>query len=128
VDGLRIDHPDGLYDPAGCLYRLQKAAGAALGSPEERALYVLVEKILAHRESLPEDWPVSGTTGYEFMNLANGLFVDPAGEAGMDRAYRHFLGVKLDFDEILYDCKKLIMQRGPGERARRTLAPAPAHL
>jgi len=110
VDGLRIDHPDGLYDPAGYLHRLQKAAGAVLGSPEEQALYVVVEKILAHHELLPEDWPVSGTTGYEFTNLANGLFVDPEGEAGMDHAYRRFLGQEMDFEKILYGCKKLIMR------------------
>jgi (1->4)-alpha-D-glucan 1-alpha-D-glucosylmutase len=110
VDGLRIDHPDGLYDPAGYLRRLQKAAGAVLGSPEERALYVVVEKILEPHELLPEDWPVSGTTGYEFTNLVNGLFVDPAGEGGMDHAYRRFLGQKMDFEEILYASKKLIMR------------------
>lgn len=106
VNGLRIDHPDGLYDPAGYLRRLQGAAAEASGEP----IYVLVEKILGPHERLPEDWPVSGTTGYEFTNLANGLFVDSAGEVGMDRAYRRFLGEKMDFEEILYDCKKLIMQ------------------
>ncbi|HEX2728921.1 MAG TPA: malto-oligosyltrehalose synthase, partial [Rubrobacteraceae bacterium] len=113
VQGLRIDHPDGLYDPAGYFHRLQRAAGAALGSEspdEEEPLYVLVEKILAHHEHLPEDWPVAGTTGYEFTNLVNGLFVDAAGEAGMDRAYRRFIGRRVDFEELLYDCKKLIMK------------------
>lgn len=110
VQGLRIDHPDGLYDPAGYFRRLQRAAGAALGSDEEEPLYVLVEKILAHHEHLPEDWPVAGTTGYEFTNLVNGLFVDAAGEAGMDRAYRRFIGRRVDFEELLYDCKTLIMK------------------
>ncbi|HET7478809.1 MAG TPA: malto-oligosyltrehalose synthase, partial [Rubrobacteraceae bacterium] len=113
VQGLRIDHPDGLYDPAGYFRRLQQAAGAALGSesPDEgEPLYVLVEKILAHHEHLPEDWPVAGTTGYEFTNLVNGLFVDAAGEAGMDRAYRRFIGRRVDFEELLYGCKKLIMK------------------
>ena len=92
VDGLRLDHPDGLYDPAGYFQkRLQQAAAEALDSPtKSEPFYVLVEKILAPYEGLPEDWPVSGTTGYEFTNLVNGLFVDPAGEAGMERAYRRF--------------------------------------
>ncbi|MBA3390018.1 MAG: malto-oligosyltrehalose synthase, partial [Rubrobacter sp.] len=107
VDGLRIDHPDGLHDPAGYLHRLQAAAGT---SGSEEPLYVLVEKILAHHEVLPDDWPVAGTTGYDFTNLLNGLFVDADGEAGMDRAYRRFLGRSVDFEEILYDCKKLIMR------------------
>ncbi|MGB3683466.1 MAG: malto-oligosyltrehalose synthase, partial [Rubrobacteraceae bacterium] len=110
VDGLRLDHPDGLYDPADYFHRLQKAAAEALDSDEDEPLYVLVEKILAAHEGLPEDWPVSGTTGYEFTNLVNGLFVDPAGEAGMDRAYRRFIGRSVDFEELLYDCKKTVMR------------------
>ncbi len=111
VDGLRLDHPDGLYDPAGYFRRLQEAASEALGaSGEEQPLYVLVEKILAPHEALPEDWPVAGTTGYEFANLVNGLLVDPAGEAGMERAYRRFLGRSVDFEELLYGCKKDVMR------------------
>ena len=110
VDGLRLDHPDGLYDPAGYFRRLQQAAAEALDSDEDEPLYVLVEKILAPHEGLPEDWPVSGTTGYEFTNLVNGLFVDPAGENGMERAYRRFIGRSVDFAELLYDCKKTVMR------------------
>ena len=102
VNGLRIDHPDGLYDPAGYLRRLQDAAA--------EPIYVLVEKILGYHERLPEDWPVSGTTGYEFTNLVNGLFVDPAGEAGMDEAYQNFIVRKMNSEEILYGCKKLVMR------------------
>ena len=112
VDGLRIDHPDGLYDPAGYLHRLQQEAARALNEPEsaEQAIYLVVEKILAHHERLPEGWPVAGTTGYDFTNLVNGLFVDPAGEEGIERAYRRFLGRRLDFEELLYGCKQLIMR------------------
>lgn len=102
VAGLRIDHPDGLLDPAAYLRRLQGAA--------REPVYVLVEKILAHDERLPEDWPVSGTTGYEFANLATGLFVDPAGEAGLDEAYGEFTGKSLDYGEIVYNRKKLVMR------------------
>ncbi|HEX6743192.1 MAG TPA: malto-oligosyltrehalose synthase, partial [Solirubrobacteraceae bacterium] len=74
VDGLRVDHPDGLADPAGYLERL-RAAGAA---------HVWVEKILHTGEPL-RDWPVEGTVGYEFLNDAAALFVDPAGEAALAR-------------------------------------------
>lgn len=116
VTGLRIDHPDGLYDPTGYLERLQKAAAAALAgetdasaAPQE-PLYVLVEKIPAHHERLREDWPVSGTTGYEFMNLTGGLFVDPTGEAGMDDAYHRFIGGEMNYQKVLYDRKKLVMR------------------
>ena len=113
VDGLRIDHPDGLYDPAAYLRRLQGAASGAKAGAAASArepVYVLVEKILAHHERLPESWPVSGTTGYEFANLATGLFVDPAGEAGLDDAYRGFIGREMDYGEVLYDRKKLVMR------------------
>ncbi|MGQ0608715.1 MAG: alpha-amylase family glycosyl hydrolase, partial [Chloroflexota bacterium] len=74
VDGLRIDHPDGLRDPAGYLAELRTAAPRA---------WIVVEKILGAGERLPRDWPVDGTTGYGFANLATGILVDAAGEAGM---------------------------------------------
>ncbi len=106
VRGLRIDHPDGLRDPAGYLRRLDDAVVAASGGQA----YTLVEKILAHHESLPGDWPVSGTTGYEFTNLLSGLFVDPAGETGMDEAYQSFIGRHLDFQSLLYECKHKAMR------------------
>ncbi len=104
VNGLRIDHPDGLYDPAGYFRRLQASAGP------DGPVFVLVEKILAHHEDLPDDWPVAGTTGYDFTNLVNGLFVDIGGERAMDLAYRRFLGRSVDFGEILYECKRTIMR------------------
>ena len=70
VDGLRIDHPDGLADPGGYLRRLRRG----------RSHHIWVEKILASTESLPADWPISGTVGYEFLNDVCGLFVDPSAE------------------------------------------------
>ncbi len=73
IDGLRVDHPDGLADPVGYLRRLREGG----------ARRVWVEKILASSERLPADWPVSGTVGYEFLNDVCGLFVDPAGEAAL---------------------------------------------
>jgi (1->4)-alpha-D-glucan 1-alpha-D-glucosylmutase len=100
VQGLRIDHIDGLFDPRAYCERLQQAFGP---------LYVLVEKILAHHESLP-DWPVAGTTGYDFANQVLGLFVDPAGERAMTRFYRRVANRSESFDEVLYASKKRIIQ------------------
>ncbi|HEY7176604.1 MAG TPA: malto-oligosyltrehalose synthase, partial [Micromonosporaceae bacterium] len=71
VDGLRVDHPDGLRDPAEYLRRLRAAAPST---------WVVVEKILAYREELPGDWPVAGTTGYDALREVCGLFIDPDGE------------------------------------------------
>jgi len=106
VDGLRIDHPDGLRDPTAYLDRLHDAVLEAAGEP----IYTLVEKILAHEENLPDDWTVSGTTGYDFTNLVNGLFVDPEGEAGIDKSYRSFIGGSIDFPKLLLGCKHKVMR------------------
>lgn len=198
IDGLRIDHPDGLYDPTTYFRRLQearflqmsrKAAGktpsektipvarsgaqrgdgspatAPLPSPPlqtdrpacsppgvnaiaaplmgegqgggvdhwesieaalrdrfqdlsrsdpnsllVKPLYVVVEKILEPGERLPADWPVHGTTGYDFLNALNGLFVDRTQARTLDRVYSRFIQQSLDFQELIYACKKLIMQ------------------
>ncbi len=111
VDGLRIDHPDGLYDPTQYFQRLQQRR-AELGkvNGEDKPLYVVVEKIRASYEHIPRDWAVYGGTGYRFANLVNGLFVDSANQARLDRIYAGFLEERLDFDEMLYRCKKLIMK------------------
>jgi (1->4)-alpha-D-glucan 1-alpha-D-glucosylmutase len=78
-----------------------------------------VEKILAEHENLRRDWPVDGTTGYEFTNLVNGLFVDPEGEQGFDRIYGEFIGEKLDFDQLLRDAKRQIIEElFPGDLTR----------
>jgi (1->4)-alpha-D-glucan 1-alpha-D-glucosylmutase len=177
IQGLRIDHPDGLYDPPEYLRRLQKARflqvcrqvfdeqfanGAALhdepvvegasASPIEnpaeapsngppraeaptwealepvlvdrfealarkerndlliRPLYVVVEKILEPGERLPESWPVHGTTGYDFLALLNGLFVERTNAKAFDRLYEAFVKERPDFRELVYRCKLLIMQ------------------
>ncbi len=77
ISGLRIDHPDGLYDPCAYFQQLQQKARQILGIElqQEKPLYVLIEKILEHGEELDKSLPVHGTTGYEFMNLLNGIFV-----------------------------------------------------
>ncbi len=111
VHGLRLDHPDGLYDPAAYFYRLRaRMAEATSGG---RA-YLVVEKILASHEHLRQEWSVDGTTGYETANLINGLFIDPRGERPLDRIYRRFGGERRGFDEILYECKRRVMETSLG--------------
>lgn len=109
VDGLRIDHPDGLYDPAEYFERLKRSMTAA-GVPDRAPVYVVIEKILSGAEQLPHDWPVCGTTGYDFANLVNGLFVDTAAVTRIDRVYTHFVGEKIDLNDLAYGSKKLIMR------------------
>ncbi|GAC1431726.1 MAG: malto-oligosyltrehalose synthase [Terriglobales bacterium] len=111
IDGLRIDHPDGLYDPEQYFRRLQCSfkSGKVSQDCEGKPLYVVIEKILSGDEQLPRNWPVYGTTGYEFVNLVNGLFVDPAAIGKMDRIYRAFVGHRVNFDSLLYRSKKIVM-------------------
>src|SRR3954447_5750117 len=100
VQGLRIDHIDGLFDPARYCAVLRQRAGDNT--------YIVVEKILARYERLP-DWPVAGTTGYDFVNQVLGIFVDSSAEAAMTRLYRRLSLRREDFDEVLYAAKQRIM-------------------
>ena len=109
IDGLRVDHPDGLYDPKQYFERVQSGGDDEQGPG--KSYYLVAEKILTGDEKLPENWPIHGTTGYNFSNLVNGLFVDPANERKLDRIYRAFIGQHADFEEIVYECKKLVMDR-----------------
>lgn len=102
VTGLRIDHVDGLYAPGDYLRLLQAWA--------PRPLFIVVEKILGRDEPLPENWPVHGTTGYEFLNLVNGLFVDSRNERAMDDLYARTIGSRPSFKNLVYESKKLIMR------------------
>ncbi len=117
IDGLRIDHPDGLYDPAEYLRRLQEryarlAGGAeAATDPGARPLYVVVEKITAPHEQLPQSWPVHGTTGYRFASVVIGLFVDAPAKSRVDRVWRAFVRDEaMDFNEAAYRAKRLVMK------------------
>jgi (1->4)-alpha-D-glucan 1-alpha-D-glucosylmutase len=101
VTGLRIDHIDGLNDPIAYLRKLQLRLG--------ENFYVVLEKILAENEELPSAFPVNGTTGYDFLDSVNALFVDSAGLRALDRFYRNFTGVKETFDDIAYARKKQIV-------------------
>ncbi len=99
IDGLRIDHVDGLYDPQAYLERLQS-----------KPLYVVVEKILAPYERLPETWPVHGTTGYEFAALTTNWLVCNEFEVRMTRRYRQFTESDASFEQIAYDSRRLVMR------------------
>jgi len=109
VVGLRIDHIDGLRDPLAYLKRLQERLAAEDGTMPGGEAYVLVEKILARNENLPDDWPVAGTTGYDYLNFANRILVEPQGAKEIERIYSHFIGRNLKFSEVLYQKKKLVM-------------------
>jgi (1->4)-alpha-D-glucan 1-alpha-D-glucosylmutase len=138
VNGLRIDHPDGLFDPRQYLRRLQRhyllelarqvyqsrpeyqqvewseLEGPLLvrinsGALPERSLYVVVEKILGSNEDLPADWPVHGTTGYDFLNVLGGLFVDPAAARTFTTLYRDWIEDYTPFGEVIYQKKLLIL-------------------
>jgi (1->4)-alpha-D-glucan 1-alpha-D-glucosylmutase len=101
VQGLRLDHVDGLRDPGAYLRTLRTRVG-----PQ----YLVVEKILASDERLREEWPVDGTTGYEFMTQVNGLLVDPAGEKGLTRTYQRFVEGRRSFQEVDEASRRVVMQ------------------
>lgn len=113
ITGLRIDHPDGLYRPKDYFTKLQHRCAQALGAPmppNGRAVYLVVEKILSGKETLPPDWPVHGTTGYEFGRLVTSLLVDRANEEAMTKAYRRFIGHSVHFGHLVYAKKRLVMR------------------
>ena len=106
IDGLRIDHINGLLDPKGYLNRLRSRiiTPSATGP-----FYLVVEKILAAHETLRQDWPIDGTTGYEFLNQITALLVDSNSERAFDNCYALFTGEQRNFSEIGRLCKLHIM-------------------
>ena len=114
VTGVRIDHPDGLFDPARYFQDLQDLAsrgsngGDAPGSADARAIYVVAEKILSTGERLPS-WAVDGTTGYNYLNDLNGIFVSTDKAKRMRRVYGRLTGCEDSFEDVLYASKRLIM-------------------
>lgn len=134
--GLRIDHPDGLHDPTRYFLQLQESCtlgrvkprvekylpaeriaaemSAALAGLAKQGkpwpVYVVAEKILGEGESLPREWAVDGTTGYDFLNAVNGLFVEAGHAAEMERVYADFAGPQLAFEPLVNASKKMIMQ------------------
>jgi (1->4)-alpha-D-glucan 1-alpha-D-glucosylmutase len=143
IRAMRIDHPDGLYDPTGYFRRLQAAALTAccreaharqdgektpweqleaplsekcleevakISQPASLPLYVVVEKILARRERVPTSWAVNGTTGYDFLNAVNGLFVDRDSESVLTTLYLRLAHQKPDFAELVSECKRFVLR------------------
>nr|WP_183985525.1 malto-oligosyltrehalose synthase [Deinobacterium chartae] len=128
ISGLRLDHTDGLYEPLGYFRKLQRARFAQLHADEDeraafeerlqsewvpqlpRPLYVWAEKILETGEQLPKRWPIHGTTGYDFLALVNGLWVDPRAERSLGATYQRFAGERMNYPDLLLANKRLIMR------------------
>jgi (1->4)-alpha-D-glucan 1-alpha-D-glucosylmutase len=110
VTGLRIDHIDGLYDPLQYLSRLQRQIMPEGETGRLPGFYVVVEKILFGDEVLPEEWPIFGTTGYDFLNMANALFVYEGGVQTIDASYSRFTRAQVTFGDVVYEKKKQVMK------------------
>jgi len=100
VDGLRIDHPDGLADPGGYLDDLAAATGGA---------WVVVEKILEPGEALPDTWATAGTTGYDVLNDVLGLFIDPDGELPLTALWGSLTGSAAGYEQVVARTKRLVL-------------------
>ena len=119
VDGLRVDHIDGLLEPRRYLERLRAAVDARRPAPPGGARFpIVVEKILAAHESLPADWPVDGTTGYELMTALEDVFVDPAGYDALETRYRGRAGTP-DFHAVAVDAKRRVLRAALNADVRR---------
>jgi (1->4)-alpha-D-glucan 1-alpha-D-glucosylmutase len=114
VDGFRIDHPDGLLDPRAYLERLASAAFPGVGCPP-----IFVEKILSHGEHLRAEWPVAGTTGYDFLNLAEALFIPADGFSALEADYRRVIRQPLTFPDLVRQGKRLVLETALSAGVRR---------
>lgn len=110
VTGLRVDHPDGLWNPQQYFDRLQQAALRRERGATSSSLYVVAEKILNGQEALASDWPVAGTTGYDFLNQLNGIFINCSSREALDQLYFEFTGAENDFRSLVYGSKLMILQ------------------
>ncbi len=110
LDGVRIDHPDGLRDPLEYFRRLRQFAPEA---------YVVGEKILEPGEFLRESWPIEGTTGYDFLNVVAGVMVAPEGMMELSSIYGEFTGQPTDFHAIAHEKKINVTQEGLGSDVNR---------
>lgn len=113
VTGLRIDHPDGLYLPQEYFEKLQRRCAEVLQiplPPDQRAIYMVVEKILTGNEKLPRDWPVHGTTGYDFGKEVIQLLVDASAESAISSIHRRFIGHSMHFGHMVYAKKRQVMR------------------
>ena len=114
VDGFRIDHPDGLLDPRAYLERLASAAFPGMTCPP-----IFVEKILSHGEHLRTEWPVAGTTGYDFLNLAEALFIPAEGFSALEADYRRVIRQPLTFPDLVRQGKRLVLETALSAGVRR---------
>jgi (1->4)-alpha-D-glucan 1-alpha-D-glucosylmutase len=112
ITGLRIDHPDGLYLPRAYFEKLQQRCAQALRRQpgDQRSIFMLVEKILTGDEQLRKDWPVHGTTGYEFTSQVTQLLVDESAESTMTKAFGKFIAHSLHYGHLVYAKKRLVMR------------------
>lgn len=144
VTGLRVDHPDGLYDPSEYFERLQRECFNRLssaadrqnelpgdeapgqsgfdtdtlklyekllsGDPQYRPFYIVGEKVLTKGEKMPEDWRISGTTGYVFLNSLNGIFVNTGNVKMFDSLCNRFTNISNNFQDVVYEKKKLLIE------------------
>ncbi len=117
ISGLRIDHPDGLFDPQQYFHDLQQQLPIAGGSPpglnqaaSHRRFFLVAEKVLVGQEEPRPSWAVEGTTGYGFLNLLNGLFVDSSRKRAVLRLYEQFTGWSESYSDLVYECKRLVLQ------------------
>ncbi|MDI6912460.1 malto-oligosyltrehalose synthase [Nocardioides sp.] len=119
VDGLRVDHPDGLRDPQGYLDDLAELTGGA---------YVLVEKILEPGEGLPHSWATQGTTGYDGLALVDRVLTDPAGRAPLDALETRLRGAPVDWSEMVHGTKRAVADGILGSEVRRITREVVARL
>jgi (1->4)-alpha-D-glucan 1-alpha-D-glucosylmutase len=113
LDGVRVDHPDGLRDPAQYFERLRSAAAKR---------WIIAEKILQPGEMLPDSWQIAGTTGYDFLNIAGGLFINPRAEAPLNELYRNFTSEPLDYASVAHEKKLLVLREILGSDINRLTA------
>jgi (1->4)-alpha-D-glucan 1-alpha-D-glucosylmutase len=112
VTGFRVDHPDGLYAPAEYFRGLQRECARARATAHDATgdFYIVAEKILSPGEPPPQSWPIAGTTGYDFLNLLNGIFVDRSQARTMEQLYARLIKERPPFAEVVCECKRLVMQ------------------
>jgi (1->4)-alpha-D-glucan 1-alpha-D-glucosylmutase len=116
VSGIRIDHPDGLFDPLRYFEDIQAQVPLPGHAPPNgsssgrRRIYLAAEKILVGAEELRPGWAIEGTTGYGFLNLLNGLFVDASKARFFQRLYRKFTGWSQSYSDLIYESKRLVLQ------------------
>src|SRR5579864_1236344 len=111
VSGLRVDHIDGLFDPLEYLERLESIPVSSEEGGGASSIYTIVEKITCGSETLPPEWPVSGSTGYDFLNAVNAVFIDQAGYRRLEKSYRKFAGLNSSFENTWYLRNKDVMDQ-----------------